>query len=296
MNDEVIRLVSRNFVPVALLDVEIMGAKDAAGKFFRSVNKQMFINQGVHVASPDGKALASSMPGRSRDGKEVRSDESRPEVWVNEVRAALERGLERFGEVRPREAGAGDALPSDARGVNPDGGVSLGSYTRSMPPGAGPDGLGPPTIDGVTLTAKEWLALAPPRAAAGAQWTVPEAVARKLSAVLSPSCNDSLPRPDEVSAVRLTGKVEAVEDGVAYLRFEGKIAGDHKSVHKYVWSSAARARAGVGAFDVKSGTMLSITLVFEGERRNSKYHAPSDRPERFGAVLEWRRGPADKTD
>jgi len=290
MNDEVIRLVNRNFVPVALLDTEIWNAKDAAGEFFRAVNRQMFINQGVHVASPDGKALASSMPGRSQDGREIDTDESKSEVWINEVRAALERGLKKFGDVKPREVKTGAAVPSDARGVQPDGSVSLGSYTRTMLQGLNPDGQGSPTIDHVTLTAKELLALAPPKAAAGTQWNVPEAVARKFSAVLSTSCNDSLPRPEEVNDVRFTGKVETVADGIAYLSYEGRIAGDHQSVHKFVWSSSARVRAGVGAFDVKSGTMLSMTLVFEGERRNSKYFAPTDRPEKFGAVLEWRRG------
>jgi len=294
VNDEIIRLVNRNFVPVALLDTEIWNAKDAAGEFFRSVNRQMFINQGVQVASPDGKALASSMRGRSQDGREIDTDESKREVWINEVRAALERGLKKFGEVKPRDVRTGDAMPSDARGVHSDGGVSLGSYTRTMHHGLNPDGFGPPAIDHVPLTAKELLALSPPRAAAGTEWSVPAAVARKFSAVLSSSCNDSLPRPNEVSDVRFTGKVESVEDGIAYLRYEGSIAGDHQSVHKYVWSSSARTRGGVGAFEVKSGTLLSITLVFEGERRNSKYFAPTDRPEKFASVLEWRREGASK--
>jgi hypothetical protein len=289
MNDEIIRLVNRNFVPVALLDTEIWDAKDAAGEFFRSINRQMFINQGVHVASPDGKALASSMPGRSQDGVEIITDESKSEVWLDEVRAALERGLKRFGEVKPREVIAGDALPSDAQGFNPDGGVSLGCYTRTTQLGLNPDGLGNPTIDHVTLTKAEWLTLAPPQAAAGTQWSVPEAVARKFSAVLSTSCNDSLPRPDEVSEVQLTGKVESVENGIACLTYEGRIAGTHESVHDYVWSSKARMQAGVSAYNVKAGKMLSITLVFEGERRNSKYYAPADSPEKFGAIVEWRR-------
>jgi hypothetical protein len=265
-------------VPVALLDHDIWNARDAAGRFFRSVNKQMFLNQGVHVASPDGVALANSMPGRIQDGKEVRTDESKPETWINEVQAALERGLKRFGPVTPRRARAGDWLPSDGVGVLADGSAPLVSYTR-----------GYPTIDSVTLTAKEWAGLGPVKPVAGAEWVVPDAVARKFNMVLSTSCNDSLPRHDELTAVRFTGKVEAVEDGVAYLRYAGNIAGAHKSVHGYVWNAEAKVIDGVGAYDVRGSKMLSFTLVFEGRRRNSNYSA-SDPPEKFGAVLQWRHG------
>ena len=280
-------------MPVALLNYEISSAKDAAGEFFRSVNKQMFINQGVHVASPEGKALASSMPGRSQDGKEVITDESKRETWVNEVQAALQRGLKRFGDVKPRQVEAGDSLPCDAIGVQPDGGVSLGSYMRIMQKGLDPSYFGGPTIDNATLTAKEWQSLAPAKAAAGSDWTVPEAVARKLNPVLGCSCNDSLPRPEEVTAVRFTGKVESVANGIAYLTYEGHIAGSHTSSAKLMYRSEAKLLAGAGAYDVKAGKMLSLTMVFECKRHDGKYSLPSD-PQNFGAVLEWRRERADR--
>jgi hypothetical protein len=288
-NDRTIRFISENFVPVALPDYEIWNAKHAAGEFFRSLNKEMFINQGVHIASPDGKALASSMPGRMADGKEIKSDESKAETWINEVQAALQRGLKRFGDVTPRRVKTGDWLPSDGVGVLPDGRAPLVSYTRVMQHGlARPDCFGSVTFDSVTLPAKEWEALAPAKALPEAEWTVPEVVSGKFNMVLSTSCNDSLPRPEELSAVKFTGKVESVVDGVAYLRYHGQLAGAHKSVHGYTWTSEAKVIAGVGAFDIKGRKLLSVTMVFEGVRRNSKYYAPSDTPEEFGAVLEWR--------
>jgi hypothetical protein len=289
-NDQIIRFISENFVPVALLDHEIRNAKDAAGEFFRSVNKEMFINQGIHVASPDGKALASSMPGRMADGQEIKSDESKPETWINEVQAALERGLKRFGAVMPRRVRGGDWLPSDGVGVLPDGSAPLVSHTRVMQHGlARPDCFGSVTFDSVTLSAKEWQALAPVQIVPETEWAVPEAVSRKFNMVLSTSCNDSLPRPEELVAVKFTAKVESVSDGVAYLRYDGHLAGAHRSVHGHTWTSQAKVIAGVGAYDVKGRRMLSVTMIFEGERRNSKYSAPSDAPEKFGAVLEWRR-------
>ena len=279
-----------------MLDHEIWNAKDAAGEFFRSLNKEMFINQGVHIASPDGKALASSMPGRMADGKEIKSDESKAATWTNEVQAALERGLKRFGHVTARRVKTGDCLPSDGIGESADGSAPLVSYTRVMQHGlARPDCFGSVTLDSVILPAKEWRALAPAKPFPETEWTVPEAISRKFNMVLSTSCNDSLPRPEELSAVKFTGKVESVVDGIAYLRYDGQLAGAHKSVHGYVWTSEAKVVAGVGAYDVRAREMLSVTMVFEGTRRNSKYHAPSDTPERFGAVLEWRRGPCPST-
>jgi hypothetical protein len=42
-------------------------------------------------------------------------------------------------------------------------------------------------------------------------------------------------------------------------------------------------------YDVKSGRLLALTLVFDGRFRN---YAPYDAPARFGAVVEWSQGPA----
>jgi hypothetical protein len=42
---------------------------------------------------------------------------------------------------------------------------------------------------------------------------------------------------------------------------------------------------------VTSGRLLSLTLVFDGRFRN---YPPYDAPARFGAVVEWARGPAER--
>ena len=49
-------------------------------------------------------------------------------------------------------------------------------------------------------------------------------------------------------------------------------------------SSEAKLLGGVSAYEIESGRMLSLTLVFDGQFRN---YAPYDAPARFGAVIEW---------
>jgi hypothetical protein len=182
-------------VPVALLDTEIWNARDAAGEWFRSMDRQMSINQGIYVASPEGKALATIMPGRAKDGKPVDPEEAEEALekapggwlagWTRQVLAAIERGLRAFGEVKPREGVTPERLPSDASGLWGDGSASLVAYIRSMDfRGLDPAALGGPAIESVTLPAKEFATLAPPEPVAGSRWTVPERVARTFNFVL----------------------------------------------------------------------------------------------------------------
>jgi hypothetical protein len=42
---------------------------------------------------------------------------------------------------------------------------------------------------------------------------------------------------------------------------------------------------------MKSGRLQALTLVYDGQSRNP---APHDRPARFGAVVEWSRGPGER--
>ena len=152
------------------------------------------------------------------------------------------------------------------------------------------DAIGPTVLDSVTLTGAEWAALAPPEKGAGSRWTVPEPVARRFFPVLSLS-DTTFRSPEEVTAVRLSGTLETVRDGVARLAFEGHIAGVHHGTENEArkgqqCSSEARLLAGLGTYDIRAGKMLSLTLVWDGSFRNyPPYHEP---PSRFGAVVEWR--------
>jgi hypothetical protein len=123
---------------------------------------------------------------------------------------------------------------------------------------------------------------------------VPEAIARKFFPLLS-TADATFRDVKEVTSVRLAGRVEKVEGGVAYLSYEGTIAATHRATKSEgkegkECSSTAKLLGGVGRYDVKSGKLLSLTLVYDGLFRN---YPPYDNPPgRFGAVVEWSQGSA----
>jgi hypothetical protein len=270
-------------VPVALNLYTIREARGAGGDFFRSVYKQMPQYQGLWVVAHGGKALASH-----QETKDLSH-------WRDKVLADLEAGCKAFGPIVPRRAGPSEPQPDRGVGLRPDGGVTLAvtdkvivvkDLDRDLPR----DAIGPTVLDGISLTRAEWAGFAPAEKAEGGRWDVPEAVARRLFPVLSLSDSTFRSR-DEVTAVRLSGTVESVRDGIAHLAFEGHIKGVHRGTENEArkgqeCSSEARLLGGVGRYDVRTGSMLSLTLVWEGFFRNyPPYHEPASR---FGAAVEWR--------
>jgi hypothetical protein len=143
-------------------------------------------------------------------------------------------------------------------------------------------------IDSLILPEADWAALAPPEAREDTEWVVPGRVARRLCRILSPSSDQStMPRPEEVTAVRLTARVRSVEGGMARLSYEGTIAAAHTYQGKV---SHAEARlTGVGSSDVGSGQILSFLLVSEGTYRMAPPYDQELRP--TAAAVEWRREP-----
>jgi hypothetical protein len=271
-------------VPVALNLYEIREARGEGGDFFRSVYKQTPEQyQGLWVVSPDGKVLST----HQGTGK--------PAAWRDEVLAGLDAGCRAFGEIKPRRVGTTMPEPDRGVGLRPDGGVTLAvtgkvivvkDLGRDLPR----DAIGPTVLDSIALTKAEWAVLAPPGKDVGNSWTVAETVAGRFFPVLSLS--DTVFRsPEEVTAVRLSGTVKSVSDGVAHLAFEGCIAGVHHGTDNEArkgqqCSSEARILGGLGTFDIRAGKMLSLALVWDGSFRNyPPYHEP---PSRFGAVAEWR--------
>ena len=270
-------------MPVALNLYTIRDAKGEGGDFFRSVYKQRPQYQGLWVVSPEGKVLSAHQETEDLSG------------WREKVLADLEVGCKAFGEIEPRQVGPAEPQPDRGVGLRPDGGVTLAvtdkvivvkDLDRELPR----DAIGPTVLDSVTLTGAEWAALAPPEEGAGSRWAVPEPVARRFFPVLSLS-DTTFRSPEEVTAVRLSGTLETVRDGVAHLAFEGHIAGVHHGTENEArkgqqCSSEARLLAGLGTYDIRAGKMLSLTLVWDGSFRNyPPYHEP---PSRFGAVVEWR--------
>jgi hypothetical protein len=261
---------------VAVNLYKVRRAQDAGGELFRSAQRQKDQYQGLWVLSPAGKVLAGH-----HDVKDQKS-------WPQEVLDTLDAGLKAFGPVRPRRARRTDPLPHRGVGTGPDGTVTLAVYARYLHRGKRD---GPAVIDSLTLPAGQWRAFLPPEGAAGTEWTLPEAVARRLCRGLSPSSDQStMPRPREVTAVRLSGRVVEVREGIARLSYRGEIAARHTYEGK---ASHGQARVvGSGNYDVKARRMRSLLLLLEGTYRSPP---PYDKAAReTGAVLEWSREKTEK--
>lgn len=269
-----IRFIAANTVPVALNLYVIRKQKDAAGDFFRGVQKQRPAQyQGLYLVAPGGKVLASHQNFKSE------------KTWPREVVADLEPGLKAFGAVKPREVRRSDPLPRRGSGVQPDGGATAAIYLRYAIKGIPLRELPNPIIDSLPLTAKQLTELAPPRVAVESTWTIPEALARQFSRVLGPGDEDSMPRPHEVTSMKLTGKVRAIEGGVAHLVYEGTLTGSHLNQAKNRTHGEVKL-TGVGRYDGKSGQMLSFVWVFEGVYRGPP---PYDQPRSYSGAVEWSR-------
>jgi hypothetical protein len=277
---------------------KVRQSQDTGGELFRSVQRQKDQYQGIWIVSPQGRVLAGH--------HEIKNQER----WVQEVSETLDAALRCFGPVSPRLVKSTNPLPFRGRGAQPDGSVCLAIYCRQMMGGgqqSAPAGVaaarrwvwegalrhdGPPVIDSLTLTAKEWAALAPPKTDVGTTWSVPEAVARQFCRVLIPSSDQStMPRPEDATRARLTGTVEAITEGVARIR----LAGAWDAVHlqeedpKRPLRGAATAE-GFAVYDVKQKAIKSVLLVFSGT-----YGTPHDEAVcAAGAVVEWRRERSDR--
>jgi hypothetical protein len=254
---------------VAVNLYKVRRARGAGGELFRAAQRQKDQYQGLWVLSPAGKVLAGH-----HDVKDHKN-------WPQEVLDTLDAGLKAFGPVRPRRVKPTDPLPHRGVGTGPDGAVTLAVYARYLHRGKRD---GPAVIDSLTLPAGQWRAFMPPKATAGTEWALPGAVARRLCRGLSPSSDQStMPRPGEVSAVRLSGRVVEVKEGIARLRYRGEIAARHTYEGK---ASHGQARViGSGSYDVKARRMRSLLLLLEGTHRSPP---PYDQAAReTEAVVEW---------
>ncbi|MFO0880906.1 MAG: hypothetical protein U0840_26555 [Gemmataceae bacterium] len=280
-------------MPVALNLYKVREDKGPAGDFFRSVQKQKPNYQGLWVATPEGKVLSAH-----QDMKTMNDPRGK---WTQSALADLQAGLKAFGPVEPRRrVEKFQSLPNRGMGTFPDGRVNLAVtdrwvFVKDLSRDPPRDALGPTVFDSIVLTTDEWKKLGPADTRSGTAWEVPEAVARKFYPVLSAS--DTVFRdPKEITSVRLAGQVETVEGGVAYLVYTGAISGTHIGTRNEGKEgkpciSAVKLLGGVGTLDVKSGKMLSLTLVFDGSYRN---YPPYDHPARFGAVVEWTQEPGKR--
>lgn len=264
--EEVVRRVSAGFIPVALDRQALAPGNDQ--EFFRSLQRQRPQFHGIWMTSPDGLVLASNEGG---DGKGL-------EGWTREILGAIDVALKAFGPAAPRRVEPADLTPYRGRGVHPDGSVSLAVYARLMRRGARD---GPVALDAVTLTATEGSLLVPPSITVGAEWAVPEAVARKFCRIVSPvSDPEFMPLPDRAKKAELRATVESLDGATATLRLTGRWETEHPvSGGKLVRASAVGE--GVAVVDLQKKALRSLLLVTTG----AWGQMPESRE--TGAVVEW---------
>jgi hypothetical protein len=235
--------------------------------------------QGLYLVTPDGKVLASH--------QNFKSDRT----WLQEVLADLQPGLKAFGDVKPRQVTPADPLPDRGVGFRADGSVCLAVFLRYPIKGIPLRELPNPTIDSLVLTAAELQELAPPRAEVGGRWDLSQEMSRKFHRVLGPGDEDTMPRLHEVRAVALAGRVTSVEGGLAYLAYEGSIAGSHEQQSNKGKCQGEAKLTGMGVYDLSAGKMRSLVWVFDATFR---YPPPNDKEARpYSGVVEWRSTPPD---
>jgi hypothetical protein len=114
-----------------------------------------------------------------------------------------------------------------------------------------------------------------------------EAVGRKFHRVLGPGDEDTMPRPHEVQSVSLIGRVKSMEGDLAYLTYEGTIAGAHETPSKKGNCRGGAKLMGVGVYDLRARRLVSVVGVFDGIFRGPP---PSDKVALpYTGVVDWRR-------
>jgi len=279
-------------VPAAINLYRVRKATDGARELFQSVQRQKDQYQGVWIVSPEGKVLA----GR-QDYKDFKNG-------AVELIETMDAGLKAFGPVEPRRAKPTNPLPHRGLGVQADGSITLALYGRQVLGGGRetiPAGVeasrawlwdgalradGPTMIDSLTLPSEDWSAFAPQKLEAGASWSLPESVARKLVRLLTASSDQSgMPRPEDATVAELKAVVESVEGGMAKIRLAGRwemarlVEGDPKRP-----MSAAATAEGAALYDVERKSVRSLLMVFDSTIRHGRSEGG---PNRAGAVVEW---------
>ncbi len=267
-------------MPVALNMHTIKADKGPAGDFYRDLQKQSPRFQGFWVVSLEGKVLSAH------------SDYKSLQSWPADALADLEKGLEAFGPIPPREVRGGDPWPDRGAGVRPDGSVRLAVSVR-FTFGGNPRGRG--TRDSIILSAKDWDRLRPPEVSAGEKWPIPDRVARQFCRCLSPDQDPvTMASPDEVTDCGLVGEVHAVADGMATVLYTGHVEATHKNPHDTKVTNHGKARLrGVGLYDVKKGRLIALALVTEGTFTPYPYEG---RKTTFAtaAAVDWKREPKSR--
>lgn len=226
---EVIRLASRDFVPVVGDDWYQRRRQDDEGRFFRAVSDQSTrkasrgTRQGIYCLTADGHLLAFKNAGNS----------------VEATRDQLRRALAEWSKLpaertRPGAVAVPESFEPDPRyhREKPAGGLTVRVYSRILDRTADGFAAGSCSVPGgdkagrdvLWLTAADLVAFAPPRAEVGASHPVPPAVASRLTRyhLLDNTRGEPPPwRPEEVRRADFRLTVTGVDAAGVSLRLDG---------------------------------------------------------------------------
>jgi len=267
----VIDRIAETMIPVALNNEIVKDSATRESRFLVPLLKghmPPWISS-QYVLSPDGKVLAKYAGGYSN--------------MAGSTKKMIDEGLAAFGSVEPRKVAPVETHPNRGKGILRDGSACLAEYVRARGNTNYLHGISTPVMSSVTLSEKEFRALAPRDPAPGAEWTVPEAVARRFCRLTNPLCAQHAPQPEWVTRARLTGKVRSVQDGVARLNYEGSLASVSGANHRKGTSEGEVTLTGEGVYDVTGGKLRSLMIVGSGSGPFSE----GSPDVRFEALLEW---------
>ncbi|MDB5310428.1 MAG: hypothetical protein JWO38_4630 [Gemmataceae bacterium] len=241
--------------------------------------------QGLWVVTPEGKVLGFHYH-KPKPGEPYAEGQTR---WVRETVQMTRDAITAAGPLAPRDLKTTpNPFPDRGKGTNSDGGARLAVGVIRVINGRQD---GPPVVDSVFLTRERWDGFRP-RAGevkAGQEWAVPEDAAARFAPAFSPM-TDSIfsPKPDDVTAAKVTARVARVGDGYAVIRYEGSWETFHNrdGDPKYPIRTAATGE-GVGVYDTRTGKLTAAAWLIPGTFRNSP---PGDKPQRTVAVVEWVAG------
>src|SRR5262249_5878634 len=130
-----------------------------------------------------------------------------------------------------------------------------------------------------------------PKLVAGAEWTIPADIAKKL---VRPFCLNTLggdmPGPEDAKLAQLSAKVEAIKDGRARIRLTGTFEAVKLFKEQNLSFRSTATVTGFAEYELEAKNLSSLLIVFQGAyQQGAQPETQKGRP--FGAVAEWHREP-----
>jgi hypothetical protein len=231
-NDNLAQIVAENFIPVAL-DLQVESARqDAAGEFFRQINKVQRHGIMTYFTGASGRIHAMTADGKffHCEGKPCRDCNIRAalEAWNKLPESARKPGAIQIGELRKVDSNVKTTTP---------GSLILQVYESRLAGDLKRDlrrrekaetfswGVYEPGRDYVWLTEADWKSLVPTDRPKGDRFSLPACFADHMIARLTDwsEANGARWAPEHIRSKDLTLTVEEVSSAAIRLRLEGSV-------------------------------------------------------------------------